>query len=160
MNVIPVRTIILLALLFCGCSRFESEWRLATNRRIPTNNITGPWEGRWVSTVNGHTDRLRAIISKANDNRYDVKFRATYKKGITFHYGYTVRMEAVPANGAVAFRGTEDLGMLAGGIYTYAGHATATNLFSTYDSKYDRGRFEMHRPAAGRIPVYSGTDGR
>jgi hypothetical protein len=160
MNASWLRTIILTALLFCGCSRFESEWRRAVSGPISTNSIAGPWEGRWLSTVNGHTDKLRAIITEAHEGDYDVKFRAAYKKGITFHFGYTVRMEVASSNGVIAFHGAEDLGMFAGGIYTYVGHATPTNFFSTYDSKYDRGIFEMKRPAVGRIPVYSATDGR
>lgn len=95
---------------------------------------------------------MRALIAKMDTNHYDVKFRAAYKfetfKFITAHFGYTVRMETRPStNEDVAFHGSEDLGKLAGGVYTYEGHANATNFFSTYKSKYDRGVFEMRRPS-------------
>jgi hypothetical protein len=84
-------------------------------------------------------------------NHYDVKFHAAYKsetfKFITVYFGYTVRMEAQPStNDSVAFHGSENLGVLAGGVYTYEGNATATSFFSTYKSKYDHGTFEMKRP--------------
>jgi len=31
-------------------------------------------------------------------------------------------------------------------VYRYVGNATVTNFHSTYDSKYDRGIFEIRRP--------------
>ena len=44
------------------------------------------------------------------------------------------------------FRGAEDLGTLAGGVFRYVGSASVTNFHSTYDSKSDRGTFDMRRP--------------
>ena len=134
-------------LIFCGCSTFNRDWHQAAIEPIPTNSIAGRWEGRWSSTVNGHNDTLRALVTLADANHYDVRFRAAYKKWLTVHFGYTVRMQVDRAtNGAVGFHGTEDLGWLAGGTYTYEGYATPTNFFSTYRSKYDRGTFQMNRP--------------
>ena len=140
----------LLVSLLCGCSTFNYEWRQAARKPTPAD-ITGRWEGRWVSQATGHNDRMRALVSRVDASRCDVKFHAAYKfekaRWITVHFGYTVHMETKPGtNGAVAFHGSEDLGKLAGGVYTYDGRANATNFFSTYDSKYDRGVFEMHRP--------------
>ncbi|MBC8097486.1 MAG: hypothetical protein H7Y43_16900 [Akkermansiaceae bacterium] len=139
------------ALLFTGCSAFNYEWRQATRKPVPANDIAGPWEGRWISKATGHEDKLRALITSVDPNNYDVKFHAAYKsetfKFITVHFGYTVRMETQPgADQNIAFRGSEDLGALAGGIYTYEGSASATNFFSTYKSKYDHGTFELKRP--------------
>ena len=141
----------LAALMLCGCSAFNYEWRQATRKPVPVNDITGRWEGHWKSQATGHNDRLRALISQVDTNQYDVKFHAAYKsetiKWITIHFGYTVRMETKRStNGVVEFHGSENLGALAGGVYTYDGSADATNFFSTYKSKYDRGTFEMTRP--------------
>lgn len=143
------------AFVLCGCSTFNYEWRQAAKKPVPTNDITGPWEGRWISQANGHHDALRALITAVDTNHYDVKFHAAYKKWITVHFGYTVRMETKPSHdGVVAFHGSENLGKLAGGVYTYDGHADPTNFFSTYKSKYDRGTFEMQRPGMpARKPV-------
>ena len=143
----------LLVLLFTatGCSTFNYEWRQAAKRTTPPDNITGRWEGRWISKATGHEDKLRALITSVDTNHYDVKFHAAYKsetfKFITVHFGYTVRMETRPGtNKGVAFHGSENLGVLAGGLYTYEGNATATSFFSTYKSKYDHGTFQMKRP--------------
>lgn len=137
----------LAALIFCGCSTFNYEWRQAVKKPIPTNNITGRWEGRWISQANGHNDQLRCLITQVDEAHYAAKFHAAYKTWITFHFGYTARLETKPAAHGVTFHGTADLGLLAGGVYTYDGRADPTNFFSTYDSKYDRGVFQMQRPA-------------
>jgi hypothetical protein len=139
------------AAVLCGCSAFNYEWRQAAKKVVPANDITGRWEGHWISKVNGHNDKLRALITHLDTNHYDVKFHAAYRaerfKWITVHFGYTVHMETKPGtNSVVAFHGLENLGVLAGGIYTYEGYADTTNFFSTYKSKYDRGTFEMKRP--------------
>ena len=140
-----------MAFVLCGCSTFNYEWRQAAKRPAPINDMTGRWEGLWISKASGHEDKLRALIMPVDTNHYDVKFHAAYKsetfKFITVHFGYTVRMETrLGANDGVAFNGSENLGALAGGVYTYEGNATATNFFCTYKSKYDHGTFEMKRP--------------
>lgn len=145
-----IALLVLAMLGFCGCSTFNYEWRQAAKKPIPTNDISGAWEGRWISRASGHKDKLRALIRQVDTNHYDVKFHAAYKsetfRFITVHFGYTVRMETQPSTNGVAFHGSEDLGALAGGVYTYEGHANPTNFFSTYRSKHDRGTFEMRRP--------------
>ena len=78
--------------------------------------------------------------------KFDASFRHWLTLFITIHAGYTVRMESSTSANGVVFHGSEDLGMLSGGIYTYEGRADATNFFSTYKSKYDWGTFEMKRP--------------
>jgi hypothetical protein len=139
-----------LVLVLTGCSSFNREWRQAATQPPTTTGITGRWEGRWKSEANGHNDKLRAIITAVDTNHYDVKFHAAYKNWstlyLTVHFGYTVRMETMPGQEGLKFRGSEDLGFLAGGVYTYEGRADATNYFSTYKSKYDWGTFEMKRP--------------
>src|SRR5689334_15754368 len=85
------------ALLLCGCSAFNYEWRQAAKQSAPIDDITGRWEGRWISQATGHRDKLRALIANVDTNHYDVKFHAAYKsetiKWITVHFGYTVRVE-------------------------------------------------------------------
>lgn len=137
--------------MLSGCTAFNYEWRQAAKKPTPTDSIAGRWEGHWNSEATGHNDKLRALISRVDTNHYDVKFHAAYKsetfKFITVHFGYTVRMETKSGtNALVEFHGSEDLGVLAGGVYTYDGRADPTNFFSTYKSKHDRGTFEMKRP--------------
>jgi hypothetical protein len=105
--------------------------------------MEGRWEGHWLSHVNGHTGKLRCILSQEDDT-YAARFRATYKKILRF--SYTVPLQVEQTNGVWHFHGHEDLGKLAGGVYSYEGTATPTNFHSTYNSKYDHGVFEMQRP--------------
>jgi hypothetical protein len=133
-------------LVFSGCSAFNYEWRQVARKPTPTEGIAGRWEGHWISRANGHNDKMRCLITQVDTNHYDAKFHAAYKKWITVHFGYTVRLETKAATNGVTFHGSENLGPLAGGVYTYDGHANATNFFSTYKCKYDRGIFQMHRP--------------
>ena len=135
------------AFAFVGCSTFNNEWRQAAKETTPTGDITGRWEGRWLSDANGHNNKMRCLITQVDTNHYDARFHAAYKKWITIYFGYTVRLETRPGTNGVAFHGQENLGVLAGGVYTYDGHANATNFFSTYKSKHDKGIFQLYRPS-------------
>jgi len=131
-------------LLFCGCSSFNSEWRRVGKRPVAQDSIAGRWEGRWISDVNAHTGRLRCIITSETSGVCQARFRATYLK--VLRYSYTVLLKVERRDDGWVFSGEEDLGAMAGGIYRYHGNATAMNFHSIYDSKYDRGLFEMRRP--------------
>lgn len=135
---------IALALLVCGCSSFNRDWKQAGRQPAPTNSITGRWEGHWLSEANAHTGRLRCIITQQTNDLYAAYFQATYMKILRF--SYTVPLAVNTSNEGWHFRGEEDLGAAAGGLYRYDGSATATSFHSTYDSKYDRGVFKMLRP--------------
>ena len=106
--------------------------------------MLGRWEGRWISHTNGHNGALRCIIKPATNGLSLAHFRATYLKVARF--SYTVPLEVTASDGVWHFRGKEDLGAMAGGVYHYDGSATATNFEATYTSKYDGGVFELHRP--------------
>lgn len=97
-----------------------------------------------MSHVNAHSGKLRCIITSDTNGIYAARFRATYMNTLSF--SYTVRLQVEQRDGNWHFRGEEDLGAIAGGVYRYVGSATSTNFQSTYDSKYDRGIFEMSRP--------------
>jgi len=129
--------------LVCGCSTFNRDWKNA-GQQSASSLIEGRWDGKWLSDVNGHTGRLRCLLSRETDNRFQARFRATYWK--VFRYSYTVSFQFEERDGAWHFTGEENLGKLAGGVYRYEGHATPTNFFSTYGSKYDHGTFQMRRP--------------
>jgi hypothetical protein len=137
--------IALLALLSCGCSSFNREWRRVQNTPVRLDSLEGRWEGRWLSDANGHNGNLRCLITHTNGTEYAARFRATYLWVLRF--SYTVPLQVEPHDGGWRFHGAEDLGKAAGGLYRYTGTATATNFHSTYDSKYDHGVFEMNRVA-------------
>jgi hypothetical protein len=95
-----------------------------------------------VSQANGHSGKLRCLISPLPENVYQARFHAKYMK--IFSFSYTVNLEARRTNDTFNFTGSADLGAL-GGVYRYGGHAEGTNFFSTYSSKYDHGTFQMRR---------------
>ncbi len=127
-----------------GCSSFGRAWRQAGELPTPADSPAGRWEGRWVSEATGHHGRLRAVLTPEAPDIYRTHFRARYAGFLTF--GYTVRLHTTRENGTFQFQGEADLGKFAGGRYTYRGYATRTNLFSTYRSQRDHGRFELRRP--------------
>ena len=139
---------IVVALITTGCSSFNREWKAAALHPTPTNTMTGRWEGIWRSEVNGHTDRLRCLITPGTNGTHAARFHAEYKRFfIRFKFGYTVPLLLKTNEGRFEFASEANLGWYAGGVYRYRGSVTPTNFFSTFDSKYDRGVFEMTRPA-------------
>jgi|SRR3954467_4382377 hypothetical protein len=135
-------------LLLGGCSSFNREWSAALKQPVPASDLSGPWEGHWTSDVNGHNDKLRCLITQKSPDQYNATFHATYKS--IFHFSYTVPLQVRKHANSFVFSGEADLGKMAGGVYTYEGATTATNFFSTYDSKYDHGKFDMHRPTSDK----------
>ncbi len=135
----------LLVALVSGCSSFRREWTSASTMVVPPNEITGRWEGEWRSNKNGHHGRLRCIVTKQSEGEYSAHFHAVYWK--ILRVSYAVRLHGQRANELFRFRGEEDLGKLAGGIYEYEGTVTSSRFSSTYHCRYDHGTFEM-----GRLP--------
>jgi hypothetical protein len=133
-------------LLLTGCSSFNSEYKYALNQPIQSDDISGPWEGRWLSDKNGHTGKLRAVLRQTSGDEYDAHFHATFWK--IMRSSYRVPLKVDRTAGRFTLSGESDLGLLSGGVYTYEGEATPTTFFSTYKSKYDHGTFELKRPTA------------
>ncbi len=135
---------LILTMLATGCSSFNCEWKAATVH-APLDEITGRWEGSWHSDVNGHHGRMRCVVSQSVDNEYRAQYRATYWKCLRFSYVAVMRIEM--RSGEVReFEGEADLGWWGGGVFRYRGQVTPTNFDSTYDSKYDHGKFQLRRP--------------
>jgi len=133
-----------LTLLLCGCSSFNRLWKQAGSIPTPPDSIEGCWEGHWLSAANGHSGKLRCLVTQPADGPYEARFHATYLKVLKF--SYTVPLAVTRSNEVWHLRGEADLGSMAGGIYHYEGTTTTTNYHSTYRSKYDHGDFEMTRP--------------
>ena len=128
-----------------GCSSFHGKWKTALAQPAPADSIAGPWEGRWLSAKNGHTGRLRAVLTPGETNTYTAHFHATFWK--IFRAAYEVPFIVTNTPSGFAFTGRSDLGPLSGGVYTYEGAATPAEFRSSYRCKWDHGDFEMARPA-------------
>lgn len=137
-------TALLAAALLSGCSGFGREWRAAAKQPTPTNDITGRWEGRWVSASNGHHGKLRCVMTRATGDLCLARFHATYA-GV-FSFGYTATLNVTNDVAGFRLNGEADLGKLAGGVYRYDGLANPTNFLCRYQAADDHGRFEMTRP--------------
>jgi len=150
-NIYPYIKLLCLASLLwmtSGCSGFHRAWK-AEQSKTPNyapNALTGAWEGTWLSDVNGHNGRLRALITENPDGTYHAWYHAKYKGILSFAYSVDVDAQDIPAG--YTFKGKADLGRLAGGVYSYEGSATNGLYNATYDSKYDQGIFKMQRPSS------------
>ena len=116
---------------------------------LPVPALAAQWEGTWSSDADGHHGKLRCRLTPLGPDRYRARYKATYWKLLRFSYAVTLRGQAT--NGVFRFQGEANLGWWAGGVYRYAGQITATNLLSTYRSKYDHGTFQL-RPAGENAP--------
>ena len=140
-----MRNAIFIGLMFLtGCTSFNKEYKTALSQPIPTTDISGPWEGRWLSDRNGHNGKLRAVLHQTSENEYDAYFHSTFWK--IFRASYRVPLTGEQRAGRTILSGESNLGWLSGGVYSYQGEATPETFFSTYKSKHDHGTFEMKRP--------------
>lgn len=140
----PTRTltaVVAAVLLLSGCSlTFHRHWNVAP---VPPDSIEGQWEGLWKSDVNGHTGRLRCIVTRIADDQYRARFQAVYWK--LFRFTHTVVLETRETDGSHTLHGSANLGWWAGGEYKYEGETTATEFTARYESSRDHGVFEMRR---------------
>jgi hypothetical protein len=111
-------------------------------------SIDGRWEGKWHSDAGHGENRLRCLMEKAGDSQYRAKFFA--KAVGPFEMNYTVMFTTKEEDGKVKISGKADLGWLIGGEYRYEGEITKDHFTTKYDSKFDRGTFDMARPAGGK----------
>lgn len=138
----------LLAAKGCGC-HMGGGFALQTGQAPANDLMAGAWLGRWTSS-SGMSGKLVCSIKKLDDANYFAHFEAqtvsflTHDSDCIFHVGQK--------GARWQFSGQEDLGMLFGGIYKYAGRVDANEFYCTYDSKMDKGIFRMTRPPAATQP--------
>ena len=140
-------SLLVLAVMLTGCSRFERDWKAALAEPGPATrpgSVEGPWQGRWRSEAGHGGGELRCLLRLREDGRYEARFRATFW-GV-FKAGYTVELTATPQPIGWRVEGEEDLGWLAGGTYEYEGEITVKQFDCDYRSKHDRGTFKLGRP--------------
>ncbi len=133
-----------LPLLSTACSTFENEWRAAAVEPTPRTEIVGRWAGTWSCEIRGHTGDLRCIVTRQDAEHIRARFHAKYAAILTAEYSVIFLTEQ--RGDAWRIRGQQDLGWLAGGVYTYDGTVTPAEFLVNYDSKGYRGSFKMNRP--------------
>ena len=142
----PLSVLPLLALLLCGCSQFERDWRSPALLKPPANGdpFVGRWKGYWKSLPSGHSGGLRCIVTPVDDDTRRAQFKASW--ALLLKFGYTAEMHVRREGGVEHFTGQADLGKMAGGVYHYDGHANGTELYCEYRTGADHGYFKMTRP--------------
>lgn len=113
--------------------------------------LAGRWEGTWVSNEREESDKLRCIVTKLEDGRYEARFSATYAVVLTFNSTVELKVDSREP-GKWTFSGQKDLGALFGGVYHYSGWVTEGKFYSTYTCQGDDGYYEM-TPAATTQPA-------
>jgi hypothetical protein len=120
----------------------------------PPDLLAGDWEGSWSSTASDMGGKLRCQVRPLEDGTYQADFHAAFAAVLSHDSSVTLRVRK--DGRSWHFEGSKDLGWMSGGVYTYKGHATAEEFYSTYDSSFDRGIFRMTRPAPATNPAAPG----
>lgn len=123
-----------------GCQSYSHQWKEAA-ARISNDSFEGCWEGSWLSDHNGHSGRLRCILSRDTNAVYQANFQAKYAKTLTFHY--VASLQTIREGDKISFNGEAHLAWWAGGLYRYVGQADGTSFFCTYSNRYDFGTFSL-----------------
>ena len=141
-------------LALSGCASFERDWKTAARQPAPHNfskvdKFTGRWEGRWTSAKHRLSSgeptggRLRCLLTKLDDHRYEAKFKANW---MVFASSYTMALQVERRARELRLKGEHEVSAMFGGTYRYAGRITPQRFSASYDSSYDHGAFEMTRP--------------
>jgi hypothetical protein len=135
--------ILLVAASSAGCKSFDSEWSATCATPQPSQSIQGAWIGTWQNTNNTHHGQLRAVLSKKSETNYTAHFHATWG---SHSGGFTTQLKGQWDNDAYRFEGRK---RILGFLIVTRGDASATNLFSVYESRFDNGTFTLRRPLDG-----------
>lgn len=143
-----VAGLMLLSLTSSGCvCAFQREWSQSRETGVCTDNLAGLWEGTWESGYNGHTGKLRAIITRCDNGQYHAWYFATFAGCIP--YAYETTHSATEQDGVTYFSGVQDLGPLAGGLYHTNGSANGQQFEARYQADKDFGVYRMTRVSTG-----------
>lgn len=95
-----------------------------------------------MSESNGHTGKLRCIVSVEEAGAYDFHFWARWK---VFAGTYHVVPVVTQGGDHFEFTGSKNLGKLVGGEYRFDGEIVGDQFDARYESRIDHGRFELTR---------------
>jgi hypothetical protein len=137
-----------------GCTMFHGEDKpgpaVANAPAEPVDLMAGQWEGTWSNTSDSMSGRLTCSITPLGGDKYKAEFHAVFLKVMT--YDTTVTLTVQREAGMWKFHGEKDLGLLAGGVFTYDGHTDGYEFYSAYDSRSNKGVYRMTRHGATSQP--------
>jgi hypothetical protein len=106
-------------------------------------DLSGCWEGDWLSCTSGHKGPLKATFRRCSPTQYNVEFRGRFFKILPFRYSVTLNVVSDDGE-TVELAGSANLGKMFG-VFHYHALANECEFVSDYTSCKDRGRFTMHR---------------
>ncbi len=141
----------------CASARFEKDWKTAVADQSSGKGdpVSGPWAGSWTTETNGHTGKLRCLVTplhdaacqetngKKLDDQYRFRYHATWGK--IFQGGYTADYDVKKSGSGYQVTGSKDLGPF--GEFKHDGKIQGDQFNATYEStKGDKGGFYLNRP--------------
>ena len=102
--------------------------------------------GTWQNTNNSHSGKLWAVVSRESETNYSAHFHATWGN---HGGGFATHLTGQWDGGTYMFEGKK---RILGFLIKTRGLATSTNLFSTYESRFDNGTFTLTRPSGDPVP--------
>jgi len=147
MRIFSLTLLALASLLGVSCTSFETAWQDSVKSyHIGTVKApAGPWVGNWTTVTNGHTGKLRAIVTpvSGSPNEYSFRYKATWAK--VFTGGYTVNFPVTKQGGAYVVDGQQNLGFF--GTFGHKARITSSTFEASYSNDAgDLGAFSMRRP--------------
>jgi hypothetical protein len=141
----------LLAPLTSHCKEFYERWEAASVPDDP-DDMSGRWEGEWVSGSTGHRGSLRCIMHVPTPERWTGWFRGGYR--MVFRACYSTNLHVAKLGpDRYTFSGKTDLGWAAGGAYEFDGSGGHQELIFRYRTRLDQGEFRLRRPKRGQTRV-------
>ncbi len=134
----------------CGSVRFERAWDSAAAAPAQAPSASEPprrerWEGSWRSEWNGHEGGLRCLMWRVDEHHLQAWFLSTYARILSFEHDTLFHLEP-RGDGAFTLSGSQDLGALVGGVYTYDDEPDPSRFRATYSAENgDHGVFELSR---------------
>jgi hypothetical protein len=105
-------------------------------------DLSGKWDGEWVSATNGHHGSLHARLTRVSDTCYQARFHGTFFKVVPFIFGATLSVTGED-DGKVSLCTSKRLPFF--GKFDLAAQATPCDFTATFSSKNDQGQFNLHR---------------
>jgi len=133
--------------LLASCSGYERSWQQAvmSYKAGELASPAGPWTGTWSTKTDGHTGKLRAIVTPAADapGEYDFHYHATWGKNLSGTY--KVRYPIVRQGNRNMVNGDLNMGVF--GTFGHKAVIARESFEATYsNNKGEVGTFSMKRP--------------
>jgi hypothetical protein len=105
-------------------------------------DLSGRWQGNWVSCKDGHEGRLKASFCKLSETCYQVRFTGTFLVVLPFCFSVDLQLTG-QEDGKVFLAGSHRLPIF--GMFHFNAVATQCEFAATYWSCDDEGRFNLCR---------------